>query len=98
MIFKAPRHMLYLKILPLVKSFLRLVFLSSKKGLYLNKLKEKFIENYKIENIYFLSTWRIGLFFILKSFKFDEDSEVLITSIGIPDKINSINLAGLKPV
>ena len=41
---------------------------------------------------------RIGLFFILKSFKFDEGSEVLITSIGIPDKINSINLAGLKPV
>jgi len=97
-IFKAPRHMLYLGIFPLVKSFLRLVFLNSKKKRYLNKLKEKFIENYKIKNIYFLSTWRIGLFFILKSFKFDQDSEVLITSIGIPDKINSINLAGLKPV
>lgn len=98
MIFKAPRHMLYLKFIPLIKSFFKLVFLSSKKGLYLNKLKEKFNENYKIENIYFLSTWRIGLFFILKSFNFDKGSEVLITSIGIPDKINSINLAGLKPV
>ena len=98
MIFKAPRHMLYLNIFALIKSFLKLLLFSSKKGFYYNKLKEKFIENYKIENIYFLSTWRIGLFFILKSYKFDQGSEILITSIGIPDKINSINLAGLKPV
>ena len=98
MIFKAPRHMLYLNILALIKSFLKLLLFSSRKGFYYNKLKEKFIENYKIENIYFLSTWRIGLFFILKSYKFDQGSEILITSIGIPDKINSINLAGLKPV
>ena len=98
MIFKAPRHMLYLNIFALIKSFLKLLLFSSKKGFYYNKLKEKFIENYKIENIYFLSTWRIGLFFILKSYKFDHGSEILITSIGIPDKINSINLAGLKPV
>ena len=98
MIFKAPRHKLYLEIFPLLKSFLRLLFFSSKKGFYHNKLKEKFIKSYKTENIYFLSTWRIGLFFILKSFNFDQDSEILLTSIGIPDKINSINLAGLKPV
>ena len=98
MIFKAPRHMLYLNIFALIRSFLKLILFSSKKGFYYNKLKEKFIENYKIEKIYFLSTWRIGLFFILKSFKFDQGSEILITSIGIPDKINSINLAGLKPI
>ena len=98
MIFKAPRHMLYLNIFALIKSFLKFLLFSSKKGFYYNKLKEKFIENYKIENIYLLSTWRIGLFFILKSYKFDQGSEILITSIGIPDKINSINLAGLKPV
>ena len=90
--------MLYLEIIPLIKSFLRLVFLSSKKEFYCNKLKENFSKIYGIENIYFLSTWRIGLYFILKSFKFDAGSELLITSIGIPDKINSINLAGLKPV
>ena len=90
--------MLYLEIIPLIKSFLRLVFLSSKKEFYCNKLKENFSKIYGIENIYFLSTWRIGLYFILKSFKFDAGSEILITSIGIPDKINSINLAGLKPV
>ena len=93
MLIKAPRHKLYLNIFALIRSFLKLILFSSKKGFYYNKLKEKFIENYKIEKIYFLSTWRIGLFFILKSFKFDQGSEILITSIGIPDKINSINLA-----
>ena len=98
MIFKAPRHMLYLEIIPLIRSFIKLIFFASKKGFYCNKLKEKFVEEYGVENIYFLSTWRIGLFFILKSFKFEQGSEILLTSIGIPDKINSINLAGLKPV
>ena len=98
MLIKAPRHKLYLNVFALIRSFLKLVLFSSKKGFYYNKLKEKFIENYKIEKIYFLSTWRIGLFFVLKSFKFDHGSEILITSIGIPDKINSINLAGLKPI
>ena len=98
MLIKAPRHMLYLNFFPLIKSVIKLVFFSTKKGFYINKLKEKFIEEYGIENIYFLSTWRVGLFFILKSFKFESGSEILITSIGIPDKINSINLAGLKPV
>ena len=82
MLIKAPRHKLYLNIFALIRSFLKLILFSLKKGFYYNKLKEKFIENYKIEKIYFLSTWRIGLFFVLKSFKFDEGSEILITSIG----------------
>ena len=38
------------------------------------------------------------MYFILKSYNLKKDDEVLITGIGIPDTINSIRLANLKPI
>ncbi len=95
---KFPRHKLYISFSALILSLFRIFFKKEKFSNDYDKLKKTFSDYYGTSLIYFLSTWRIGLYFVLKSYEFKKDDEVLITGIGIPDTINSICLAGLKPV
>ena len=95
---KFPRHKLYIDIKSLIISLFNLLFIKEKISKKYNNLKKCFEHYYNSENVYFISTWRLGLYFILKSYNLTKSSEVIITGIGIPDKINSVLLAGLKPV
>ena len=95
---KFPRHKLYIDIKFLIISLFNLLLIKEKISKKYNNLKKCFEHYYNSENVYFISTWRLGLYFILKSYNLTKSSEVIITGIGIPDKINSVLLAGLKPV
>ena len=95
---KFPRHKLYIDFKTLIISFITILLTKEKISKNYFKLQDSFRKYFNIKNIYFLSTWRLGFYFVLKSFNLQKDSEVIITGIGIPDKINSILLAGLKPI
>ena len=95
---KFPRHKLYISFKALFYSFFRILFYKEQISSDYNKLKKSFSNYYQTDLVYFLSTWRIGLYLILDTLNLEKNDEVLITGIGIPDTINSIRLAGLKPV
>jgi dTDP-4-amino-4,6-dideoxygalactose transaminase len=59
---------------------------------------DKLQKFFNAKNIFTISSWRAGLFVCLKSLNLEKDSEILVTPISIPDQINSIILAGCKPV
>ncbi len=95
---KFPRHKLFIPFSSLLSNLLTILFFKEKISNTYYDLKKSFANFFQTEFIYFLSTWRIGLYFILKSYNLKKDDEVLITGIGIPDTINSIRLANLKPI
>ena len=86
---KFPRHKLYIDFKTLIISFITILFTKEKISKNYFKLQDSFRKYFNIKNIYFLSTWRLGFYFVLKSFNLQKDSEVIITGIGIPDKIFS---------
>lgn len=77
-----------------------LIFLFTKKNKHRNT--DRFLR--KMKNFFgrseahLVSSFRMGLFHTLKSLQLKEGDEVLLTPITIADTINSIRLAGLKPV
>ena len=95
---KFPRHKLYISFKTLFFSFLQIIFYKEKISSDYKKLKKSFSKYYQTDLVYFLSTWRIGLYLILNTYNFEKNDEMLVTGIGIPDTINSVRLAGLKPI
>ncbi len=95
---KFPRHKLYISFKTLFFSFLQIIFYKEKISSNYKKLKKSFSKYYQTDLVYFLSTWRIGLYLILNTYNFEKNDEMLVTGIGIPDTINSVRLAGLKPI
>ena len=65
---KFPRHKLYIDIKFLIISLFNLLLRKEKISKKYNNLKKSFEHYYNSKNIYFISTWRLGLYFILKSY------------------------------
>lgn len=94
---KLPRHKLYINLSSLVYSLFN-IFFKLKKRNTKNVIYEKLQKFFNTKNIFTISSWRAGLFVSLKSLNLEKNSEILVTPISIPDQINSIILAGCKPV
>ena len=94
---KLPRHKLYINLSSLVHSLFRIFFRIKKKNIK-SIVYEKLQKLFNTKNIFTISSWRAGLFVSLKSLNLEKNSEILVTPISIPDQINSIVLAGCKPV
>lgn len=96
---KIPRHKIYIPFNKLLKSFLLIIFdYKNKPGKFNEKLLNKINSFFTVKFSLLVSTWRIGFFFVLKSFEFNKGDEILISAISIPDQINCIEILGLKPV
>lgn len=97
---KIPRHSLYINLFELLFSFIKILikFKSTYQVRYENIILKKIKKNLNSKTIYHVSTWRIGFYLSLKSLGLKNKSEVLTTSLSIPDQINSILLAKMKPV
>lgn len=94
---KLPRHKLYINLSSLLCSLFRIFFKIKKKNTK-SRVYEKLQKFFNTKNVYTISSWRAGLFVSLKSLNLEKNSEILVTPISIPDQINSIILAGCKPV
>ena len=94
---KLLRHKLYINLSSLLYSLFNIFFKIKKKKIkYI--VYDKLQKFFNAKNIFTISSWRAGLFVCLKSLNLEKDSEILVTPISIPDQINSIILAGCKPV
>ena len=96
---KLPRTKLYINLFDLVKAYFKILFgLDLKKSDQVKKF-ETLLENYwNRKKCFTLSTCRLSLYYVLKSFKLNNGDEVLLSPIQIPDFINAITSLGLKPV
>jgi len=93
-----PRARLYISLPTLLRALIQLPFSRLKRGRVSHEFENRMAELYGTKYAHTISSCRVGLFFVLQSLQLEEGSEVLVTPITIPDIINAIRAAGLKPV
>lgn len=95
---RIPRFQFFHDLSVLLSAGLSLLFMKGTK----QKKTEKFLKKMKTffgrTEAYLVSSFRMGLFYTLQALNLKEGDEVLLTPITIADTLNSIRLAGLKPV
>ena len=96
---KHPRAKLYISFFDLLNAYIKILFgIDSQEGKYVKKF-ENLLENYwSRKKCFTLSTCRLALYYVLKSFNLKEGDEILLSPLQIPDFINAILNLKLKPV
>lgn len=95
---RLPRHKIFIPTINLIQSLFYFCFKKMNIGKFNfeleNKIKSFWKRNFFIE----LPNWRTGFFLALKALPKSEKNEVIITGLHIVDSVNSVILAGYKPV
>lgn len=95
---KIPRARIYLKPRFLAKSLLELLFLPTTRGRWVKEFEETFSSQYHSKYALSFPFARVALYYLLRALNIEKGSEVLMTPVTIPDMVNSIRIAGLRPV
>lgn len=93
-----PRHKLSIPFISLLIATIKIFFLRFDRGEKVALLEKELSNYWNKKRCQTLSTWRLGLYYVLRSLDLEEGDEVLITPIGMADIINSITLLKLKPI
>lgn len=95
---RLPRFQYFFKKTHLLRDYIRLQFNSLERGESAKNFEKKMRLHFKSEHCLTTSSFRMGLFYSLKSLGLEEGDEVLLTPITIPETINAILILKLKPV
>ncbi len=95
---KLPRFQFFYKTRSLLKSLVQLPTANMSHEDKLNHFLSQMRELFQRKNSYLVSSYRMGLYFTLKSLNLKPGDEVLLSPITVADTINAIRLSGLAPV
>lgn len=96
--FRIPRFQFFYSTFELFFYALKLITTSNNKHNKAHQFNLKMLQLFGRKNAQIVSSYRMGLYFTLKSLNLEKNDEVLLTPITIADTINAIYLAGLTPV
>jgi len=93
-----PRFKYFISLSDIAMDSLSLVFADMNNRDLVKKLESKLAKYFNRNSCTTTSSFRMGVYYYLKSLKLPEGSEILVTPITIPDLINVILLLGHRPV
>lgn len=96
--YRLPRFQFFHDLDVLVSSFFLLPFSTRIKKRKTDRFLKRMKNFFGRTEAHLVSSFRMGLFHTLRSLQLKEGDEVLLTPITIADTVNSIRLAGLRPV
>ncbi len=95
---KLPRFQFFHDTGVLILSFFELFFADVQKVDQQEKFLEKVKSLFNRRHAHLISSYRMGLYFTLKSLGLNKGDEVLLSPLTIADTVNAITLSGLTPV
>lgn len=98
MIKKIPRGVYYLSLLEILKTSSTFLFKKNSPGPEVLEFEKKAAKEIGAPFLKVMPHARISLYYILKSYNLKDGDEVLMSSTTLPDMVNMITLAGLRPV
>lgn len=95
---KIPRGVYYLKLSIIIKSIIRIPFLNLKNFKHVPLFEKKVAEILGVSYAVTMPHARIALYYILDYLKLNEDDEIILSPVTLPDMLNMILIKKARPV
>jgi dTDP-4-amino-4,6-dideoxygalactose transaminase len=79
-----------------IRSIFNLFLGKHKSYKFVQKFEDSYQKHYGHKDVIAISHARVALYYCIRSYKYEDGDEVLMTPINIPDMVNMIRIAGLK--